>query len=48
LVKVKAEAGVRREKTDVVTPTPRKEREVTREMEVHPWHFDLLFPARLR
>ena len=46
LVKAKAEAGVRREKMDVVTP--RKRREGTREMEVRPWHFDLLFLARLR
>lgn len=46
LVKVKAEAGVRWEKMDVVTP--RKKKEGTREMEVLPWHFDLLFPARQR
>jgi len=43
---VKAEAGVRQEKMDVVTP--RKREEGTLEMEVLPWHFDLLFPARQR
>lgn len=43
---VKAEAGVRREKMDVVTQ--RKMEQGTPEMEVLPWHFDLLFPARQR
>jgi hypothetical protein len=43
---VKAAAGVRREKMDVVTP--RKMEQGTPEMEVLPWHFDLLFPARQR
>ena len=43
---VKEEVGVRREKVDVVTP--RKRGRGTREMEVLPWHFDLLFPARQR
>lgn len=43
---VKAEAMVRREKMDVVTPMKRGQE--TREMEVLPWHFDLLFLARQR
>jgi hypothetical protein len=41
---VKAEAGARREKMDVVTS--RKKGQGTQEMEVLPWHFDLLFQAR--
>jgi len=46
---VKAEAEVRREKMDVVTPRKRaRGTRGTREMEVLPWHFDLLFPARQR
>lgn len=43
---VEAEAGVRREKMDVVTQ--RKRGQERREMEVLPSHFDLLFPARQR
>ncbi len=43
---VRAEAGVRREKADVVTLG--KWWQGTREMEVLPWHFDLLFPTRQR
>jgi hypothetical protein len=42
----KVEVGARREKMDVVTP--RKTGQGTREMEVLPWHFDSLFPARQR
>lgn len=42
----KAEVGVRREKMDVARPRPRGQGK--REMEVLPWHFDLLFQARQR
>jgi hypothetical protein len=51
---VKAGAEVRREKADVVrrekvdVVTPGKRWQGTREMEVLPWHFDLLFPTRQR